>query len=58
VSDDRRCAQCVGPLPVPADVMMIVCASDGEIIATCSPGCMAELVAALAGGPGIRRRGG
>jgi hypothetical protein len=52
-----NCAEC-GPLPARADMMTIVCASDGEIIATCSPGCMAELVAALAGGPGSQRRGG
>jgi len=44
-----RCAQCGCALPVPADVMTIVCASDGEIIPTCSVSCMAGLVADLAG---------
>ena len=52
-----RCAQCGALLPAPADVMTIVCASDGEIIPTCSISCMSGLVADLAGGP-RRRRGG
>ena len=50
-----RCTQCGGPLPAPADVMTIVCASDGEILTTCSADCMAALLADLAGSPAAGR---
>jgi hypothetical protein len=50
VTDDeqgRRCAWCRGPLPAPIDSLAVVHGSSGEIMATCSTACLAELVADL-----------
>ena len=47
--DDRSCAQCGGPLPAPIERPAVVHGREGEILATCSTACQAELVVALAG---------
>ncbi len=48
---DSRCAWCTGPLPAPIECLAVVHGREGEIMASRSTACLAELVAALAGQP-------
>jgi hypothetical protein len=43
-------------LPAPVETLGVVHGADGEMLATCSTACLAELVAMLAGRPADVRR--